>query len=66
MDKKTKFETLPEKIDDKGKQVFLNKSDLVGDNPNKMVIGSGTSFRGSDTNTDYIEIYGKVETSIHS
>ena len=66
MDKKTKSETLPENIVDKGKQVFLNKSDLVGDNPNKMVIGSGTSFRGSDINTDYIEIYGTVETSIHS
>ena len=66
MDKKTKSETLTENIVDKGKQVFLNKSDLVGDNPNKMVIGSGTSFRGSDINTDYIEIYGKVETSIHS
>ena len=66
MDKKIKSETLPENIVDKGKQVFLNKSDLVGDNPNKMVIGSGTSFRGSDINTDYIEIYGKVETSIHS
>ena len=66
MDKKTKLETLSENIVDKGKQVFLNKNDLVGDNPNKMVIGSGTSFRGSDINTDYIEIYGKVETSIHS
>ena len=66
MDKKTKSEILPENINDKGKQVFLSKSDLVGDNPNKMVIGSGTSFRGSDINTDYIEIYGKVETSIHS
>ena len=66
MDKKTKSENLPENIVDKGKQVFLNKSDLVGDNPNKMVIGSGTSFRGSDINTDHIEIYGKVETSIHS
>ena len=66
MDKKTKLETLPENIVDKGKHVFLNKSDLVGDNPNKMVIGSGTSFQGSDINTDYIEIYGKVETSIHS
>ena len=66
MNKKIKSETLPENIVDKGKQVFLNKSDLVGDNPNKMVIGSGTSFRGSDINTDYIEIYGKVETSIHS
>ena len=66
MDKKTKLETLSENIVDKGKQVFLNKNDLVGDNPNKMVIGSGTSFRGSDINTDYIEIYGKIETSIHS
>ena len=66
MDKKTKLETISENIVDKGKQVFLNKNDLVGDNPNKMVIGSGTSFRGSDINTDYIEIYGKVETSIHS
>ena len=66
MDKKTKLETVSENIVDKGKQVFLNKNDLVGDNPNKMVIGSGTSFRGSDINTDYIEIYGKVETSIHS
>ena len=66
MDKKTKLETLSENNVDKGKQVFLNKNDLVGDNPNKMVIGSGTSFRGSDINTDYIEIYGKVETSIRS
>ena len=66
MDKKTKLETISENIVDKGKQVFLNKNDLVGDNPNKMVIGSGTSFKGSDINTDYIEIYGKVETSIHS
>ena len=38
MDKKIKSETLPENIVEKGKQVFLNKSDLVGDNPNKMVI----------------------------
>ena len=66
MDKKSKLENLPENIVDKGKQVFLNKNDRVGDNPNKMVIGSGTSFKGSDINTDYIEIYGKVETSIHS
>ena len=66
MDKKIKLETVSENLVDKGKQVFLNKNDLVGDNPNKMVIGSGTSFRGSDINTDYIEIYGKVETSIHS
>ena len=66
MDKKTKLEKSSENIVDKGKEVFLNKNDLVGDNPNKMVIGSGTSFRGSDINTDYIEIYGKIETSIHS
>ena len=67
MDKKTKSGNYTENIvSDKGKQIFLNKNDLVGDNPNKMVIGSGTSFKGSDINTDYIEIYGKVETSIHS
>ena len=60
MNKKTNSEILPENIVDKGKQVHLNKSDLVGDNPNKMVIGSGTSFKGSDINTDHIEIYGKV------
>ena len=56
MDKKTKLETLPNNTADEGKQVFLNKNDRVGDNPNKMVIGSGTSFKGSDINTDYIEI----------
>ena len=66
MDKKTKLETLTENTVHEGKQVFLSKNDRVGDNPNKMVIGSGTSFKGSDINTDYIEIYGKVETSIHS
>ena len=44
----------------------MNKDDRVGDNPNKMVIGSGTSFKGSDINTDYIEVYGKVETSIRA
>ena len=44
MDKRTKLDTLPEKINEKGKQVFLNKNNLVGDNPNKMVIGSGTSL----------------------
>ena len=66
MDKKTKLETLPENIVNEGKNIFLNKNDLVGDNPNKMVIGSGTSFKGSNINTDHIEIYGKVETSIRS
>ena len=38
----------------------------VGDNPNKMIIGSSTSFKGSDINTDDIEIYGRVETSVNS
>ena len=66
MAEQTKLETLPKNSVDEGKQVFLSKNDRVGDNPNKMVIGSGTSFKGSDINTDYIEIYGKVETSIHS
>ena len=66
MDKKTKLDTLSENIVNEGKTIFLNKNDLVGDNPNKMVIGSGTSFQGSDINTDHIEIYGKVETSIRS
>ena len=66
MDKKTKLEILPKNTSNEGKQVFLNKNDRVGDNPNKMVIGSGTSFKGSDIKTDYIEIYGKVETSIRS
>ena len=66
MVEEAKLETLPKSTVDQGKQVFLSKHDRVGDNPNKMVIGSGTSFKGSDINTDYIEIYGKVETSIHS
>ena len=66
MVEKANLETLPKSTADEGKQVFLSKNDRVGDNPNKMVIGSGTSFKGSDINTDYIEIYGKVETSIHS
>ena len=49
-----------------GKPVFVKAPDRVGDNPNKMVIGSGTSFKGSDINTDSIEIYGKVETSVRA
>jgi len=61
-----KLETLAKSPVDQGKQVFLSKQDRVGDNPNKMVIGSGTSFKGSDINTDYIEVYGKVETSVKS
>lgn len=54
----------PVKIE--GKPVFIKAPDRVGDNPNKMVIGSGTSFKGSDINTDSIEIYGKVETSVRA
>ena len=62
-----KMETLsdgPVKIE--GKPVFAKTQDRIGDNPNKMVIGSGTSFKGSDINTDAIEIYGKVETSVRA
>ena len=55
---------IPVKSD--GKQLFIKTLDRVGDNPNKMVIGSGTSFKGSDINTDSIEIYGKVETSVRA
>ena len=61
-----KLETLGKDPTEQGKQVFLNTSSRVGDSPNKMVIGSGTAFRGSDINTDFIEIYGKVETSVRS
>ena len=61
-----KLETLHKGPEVEGKQVFLKTPERVGDNPNKMVIGSGTSFKGSDINTDYIEIYGKVETSVRS
>ena len=61
-----KLETLLKGPESEGKQVFLKTPERVGDNPNKMVIGSGTSFKGSDINTDYIEIYGKVETSVRA
>ena len=61
-----KLETLVKDTHLEGKQVFLKSSERVGDNPNKMVIGSGTSFKGSDINTDAIEIYGKVETSVRA
>jgi len=66
MVEEAKLETLAKSPVEEGKQIFLNKDNHVGDNPNKMVIGSGTSFKGSDINTDYIEVYGKVETSIRS
>ena len=61
-----KLETLGKDTLLEGKQVFFKTSERVGDNPNKMVIGSGTSFKGSDINTDAIEIYGKVETSVRA
>ena len=61
-----KLETLGKDPQLEGKQVFFKTSERVGDNPNKMVIGSGTSFKGSDINTDAIEIYGKVETSVRA
>ena len=61
-----KLETLHKGPESEGKQVFLKTPERVGDNPNKMVIGSGTSFKGSDINTDAIEIYGKVETSVRA
>ena len=61
-----KLETLGRDTHLEGKQVFFKTSERVGDNPNKMVIGSGTSFKGSDINTDAIEIYGKVETSVRA
>ena len=66
MVEEVKLETIAKSPVEQGKQVFMNKDERVGDNPNKMVIGSGTSFKGSDINTDYIEVYGKVETSIRS
>jgi len=59
-----KLDTLPKSLADEGKQVFLNTEKNIGDSPNKMVIGSGTSFKGSNIQTDAIEIYGKVETSV--
>jgi cytoskeletal protein CcmA (bactofilin family) len=37
-----------------------------GDNANKMIIGSGSNFNGSDIKTDEIEVYGKIETNIHA
>ena len=62
--KKEPLSEIPVKSE--GKQLYIKTPDRVGDNPNKMVIGSGTSFKGSDINTDSIEIYGKVETSVRA
>ena len=66
MTENRKLETIGKGAELEGKQVFLKAIDRDGDHPNKMIIGSGTSFKGSDINTDHIEIYGKVETSVRA
>ena len=38
----------------------------VGDFPKKLVIGSGTSFKGSSIKTEDIEVYGRIEANIKS
>ena len=38
----------------------------VGDHPKKLVIGSGTSFKGTDIKAEDIEIYGRIEANIKS
>jgi len=38
----------------------------VGDYPKKLVIGSGTSFEGTNVKTEDIEIYGRIEANIKS
>ena len=38
----------------------------VGDQPKKLVIGSGTSFEGTSIKTEDIEIYGRIEANIKS
>ena len=38
----------------------------VGDHPKKLVIGSGTDFKGSSIKTENIEIYGRIESNIKS
>ena len=38
----------------------------VGDYPKKLIIGSGTDFKGSSIKTDDIEIYGRIEANIKS
>ena len=39
---------------------------LVGDHPKKLIIGSGTDFKGSSIKTEDIEIYGRIEANIKS
>ena len=38
----------------------------IGDYPKKLVIGSGTSFEGTNIKTEDIEIYGRIEANIKS
>ena len=38
----------------------------VGDYPKKLVIGSGTSFKGTNIKAEDIEIYGRIESNIKS
>ena len=38
----------------------------VGDHPKKLVIGSGTSFKGTNIKAEDIEIYGRIEANIKS
>ena len=38
----------------------------VGDHPKKLIIGSGTDFKGSSIKTEDIEIYGRIEANIKS
>ena len=38
----------------------------VGDYPKKLIIGSGTNFKGSSIKTEDIEIYGRIEANIKS
>ena len=37
-----------------------------GDFPKKLIIGSGTSFKGTSIKTEDIEIYGRIESNIKS
>ena len=41
-------------------------STRVGDHPKKLVIGSGTTFKGTSIKTEDIEIYGRIEANIKS
>ena len=38
----------------------------IGDYPKKLIIGSGTDFKGSSIKTEDIEIYGRIEANIKS